>query len=317
LISAQRVLAEGEEFEGFPVVPESSSYVLRPVFKSTTLADRVQEALERAKNHDISYVLDLVAHFPPDQVLTEMQRSAVKLYSAGKIGIVAAAGAARTKMGLQMLLPFIGEEDDGVGLPRRALDELAYYKPSQVKSWSGPLLATSLKRFLTAEPSSVEAILLLSCCPQDASVVPFLLQHRRKHRSKEADTSVLEMRRGVTVSAICDIALAQLGNRRSLKTVLSLLDKPDPSFPAAMLFCIEFVNNRSVLRHLVQLLKDHRVARQADFGGRKVDLRLADLAHSAFEIKTGGKPLFGQLPRFRVTDKGLTEAYRRFSRLFF
>lgn len=272
-------------------------------FRSSTLQGRVEEALSKAKENDLSYMMYIMRIYKgnTDKVFDEVQKYTSSEDDDVKFAIVIAASTVRTGKSLQVLVRLVSDEEVGHQASQVIYDN---YRYEEIVPLGGSGLKRALLRNFIANRYSTHTTLLLSCF-RDKKIVEIMSRRKRSYSSAKRKTDV--------ESLLIDVALSNMGLSDALRRVDTVFFKKETDNILTVLLYVKYVNSKVVLDRVVNLLKDKRKARTTGFShGPSTYTRLCDEALVALRSRFDASvpPYYG--PPRRFDDVELAAAYKKY-----
>jgi len=278
-------------------------------FKSTVLQDRVQEAIEHAKQNDLSYINELMDLHKanPDGILSFLEQYKKDGDSNVRFGVIEAASRVNTDKSMAILTSMVEDAEVGHEAVRVLYEN---NNCSRIVAKGGKRLEGALIRKFISNRYSTHGTLLLACFKENKKIVGLLERRRKTYESVPKRQATDEV---ITI----DLVLIELGKTDAFARVKNSFALRKVENLLAVLRYIKSIQNRTILLQVVELLKDKGNAREIGVAGEPPQFtRLCDEALQALNSKVSlsGQVIYG--PPRRYSDQELAKAYERFKKLY-
>jgi hypothetical protein len=210
---------------------------------------------------------------------------------------------ARSTQALRMLTALVRDREHIVA--QRAVDVLFLdYSSQTLRQAGGRALRDNLLWHARRSPNP-RILILLSSFTRDQEIITFLNGLRERYRTRK--DKIESYRPMGEFIVVIDVALAEIGAAGGVPSVSRHISRGDIPNLLLILDALPFINDRTILLQVAELLRDRRVARSSEYGDRHN--RVCDEMMAALDKRNGGLGLF-LLKQF--SDGELSQAYQRF-----
>lgn len=274
-------------------------------FKSSTLEGQVDESIQHSKQGVLGYIIQLMKshHRSPDIVLSYFEKYKNNSNEDVKFSVIVAASNAHTRKAMDILTTMSTDHDvsnDAIAAIYNG------YTQQQISGIGGIKLKTALVRAFIFDRSSTYSPLLLSLFGRKKTTIALL-----KRRLISYDSS------NYAPQIVCiNLALANLGDTSAKSKIVDDFSRNHTQNLLSIMSHLKFVQDRTVLSHVVSLLNNKNNANEVGFPeGPPEYTRLCDEAMVALQVKFDPSQPRSYGPPRRFTDAELLAAYKKYSAL--
>lgn len=278
-----------------------------------SLKQELATAMAKARQGEFQAAFDLRRRFTDLRIL--LQPYVTDKSDNVRLAVALIASEVKSREAILVLAQLMDDTNSSAAL--QAVKTIFTYDCSQVREWGDGRLRTNLIRYMRDNKDSAEAVLLLSCFPDDAQVKELLLRRARTGAAVSTRLDGLGASPTVEMSFCISIALAQLGDVDALASVRLTLAEGAVDRILFIFQAISIVSSPDILVSVVNTLKDQRKARNVGpVGGTPIYLRVCDVAYRALKFKAGETEFLDLWSGGPLTDDELKAAFETYSRRF-